>query len=134
MPDAPPMPEEIARYVDPYYVASFGEFPPLPRARMTLGAEISPQFTLAAEELRKQALYSGVLDNKTAQLIALALLIGRASAGSYWHAKAALKHGATWAELHKVMEIAVLMNGVGAMNEGGQALVRLWKEEHDGKA
>lgn len=133
MPDNPAMPKEIAKYVDPYYVASFGEFPKFPRERMTLGAEVSPQFTLAAEELRKQALYSDVLDNKTAQLIALALLISRASAGSYWHAKAARKYGATWAELHKVMEIAVLMNGVSAMNEGGQALVKLWNEEHAGK-
>jgi alkylhydroperoxidase/carboxymuconolactone decarboxylase family protein YurZ len=134
MPDTPPMPKEIARYVEPYYVASFGEFPTFPRERMAFGAELSPDFTQAAEELRKQALYSDALDNKTAQLIAMALLISRASAGTYWHAKAARKYGATWAELHKVMEIAVLMNGVSAMNEGGQALIKLWKEEHSGKS
>jgi alkylhydroperoxidase/carboxymuconolactone decarboxylase family protein YurZ len=133
MPETPALPKKIARFVEPYYVSSFGEFPKLPRERMTLGAEVSPQFTLAAEALRKQALYSDALDNKTAQLIAMALLISRASAGTYWHAKAARKYGATWAELHKVMEIAVLMTGVGAMNEGGQALVRLWNEEHAAK-
>ena len=32
--------------------------------------------------------------------------------------------------MHKIMEIAVLMTGVPAMNEGGQSLVRLWNEEH----
>jgi alkylhydroperoxidase/carboxymuconolactone decarboxylase family protein YurZ len=79
MSDTPAMPNEIAKYVDPYYVASFGEFPKFPRERMALGAEVSPQFTLAAEELRKQALYSDVLDKKTSQLVALALLISRAS-------------------------------------------------------
>jgi alkylhydroperoxidase/carboxymuconolactone decarboxylase family protein YurZ len=133
MPETPPLPKEIARYVEPYYVASFGEFPTFPRERMALGAEISPQATETAEEFRRQALYSDVLDNKMAQLVAFALLVSRASAGAYWHAKAARKYGASWPELHKVMEIAALMNGVSAFNEGGQALVRLWKEEHGGK-
>ncbi len=130
MVDHPKIPAEIAKYIDPYYVESFGEFPPLPSQRMALGAEIAPEFTQVAEEFRAQALYSDVLDKKTSQLLAFCLLVSRASAGSYWHAKAARKYGATWQELHKVMEIAALMTGVGAMNEGGQALVRLWKEEH----
>ncbi|NQU71769.1 MAG: carboxymuconolactone decarboxylase family protein [Rhodospirillales bacterium] len=130
MTDSPKIPDEIARYIDPYYVESFGEMPPLPAQRMALGAEIAPEFTQVAEEFRALALYSDVLDKKTSQLLAFCLLVSRASAGSYWHAKAARKYGATWQELHKVMEIAALMTGVGAMNEGGQALVRLWKEEH----
>jgi alkylhydroperoxidase/carboxymuconolactone decarboxylase family protein YurZ len=131
MPDMPELPVEISRYVEPYYVESFGEFPKFPRERMALGAEIAPESTEAAEEFRRHALYSEVFDKKTSQLLAFCLLVSRASAGAYWHAKAARKFGASWEELHKVMEIAALMNGVSAMNEGGQALVRLWNEEQD---
>ncbi len=134
MTDMPELPAKIARYVEPYYVESFGEFPEFPRKRMALGAEIAPEFTKTAEELRRHALYSDVFDKKTSQLQAFCLLVSRASAGAYWHAKAARKCGASWEELHKVMEIAVLMTGVGAMNEGGQALVRLWNEEQDEKS
>ena len=131
MTDKADLPPEIAKFVGPYYEASFGEFPAFPAQRMALGAEIAPEFTRLAEELRAGALYSDALENKTAQLITFALLASRASAGAYWHAKAARKYGASWDELHKTMEIACLMTGVPAMNEGGQALVRLWKEEHE---
>lgn len=130
MTDTSHLPDEIARYVEPYYVESFGEFPGFPARRIALGAEISPAYTEKAEALRAEALYSDVLDNKTAQLMAFGILVSRVSNGAYWHAKAARKYGASWAELHKTMEIAVLMTGVPAMNEGGQALVRLWNEEH----
>lgn len=133
MPDPSKMPDDIASFVEPYYVDSFGEFPTFPAQRMALGAEVSPEYTRLAEALRAEALYSEAMDNKTAQLIALALLASRASAGTYWHAKAARKYGATWAELHKAMEISCLLTGVPAMNEGGQALVRLWREEHGGE-
>ncbi len=130
MTDTSHLPDEIAKYVEPYYVASFGEFPGLPAKRMALGAEISPAYTEAAERLRAEALYSDVLDAKTSQLMAFGLLAARASNGAYWHAKAARHYGASWEELHKIMEIATLLTGVPAMNEGGQALVRLWNEEH----
>ena len=119
MTELPELPAELARYVDPYYVEAFGEFPEFPRKRMALGGAIAPEATAAAEEFRRQALYSDVFDKKTPQLLAFCLLVSRASAGSYWHAKAARKYGASWEELHKVMEIAALINGVSAMNEGG---------------
>ncbi len=127
------LPKALRKYVDKYYVPSFGEFPLFPNQRMTLGAELAPAFTEALEAFRAEALYEGALDDKTKQLMALSHLAARASAGTYWHAKAARKYGATWAELHKAVEIAALFNGFSAINEGGQALVRLWREEQEAK-
>jgi alkylhydroperoxidase/carboxymuconolactone decarboxylase family protein YurZ len=123
------LPKPFKKYVDKYYVPSFGEFPLNPADRMALGIEIAPEFTEALEEYRARALYQGALDDKTKQLMAVSHLAARASAGTYWHAKAARKYGASWAELHKAVEIAALFNGFSAINEGAQALVRLWKEE-----
>ncbi len=125
------MPKKFKKYVDKYYVPSFGEFPLFPNQRMSLGIEHAPDFTEALEEFRAKALYDGALDDKTRQLMALSHLAARASAGSYWHAKAARHYGASWAELHKAVEIAALFNGFSAINEGGQALVRLWREEQE---
>ncbi len=131
MPDK--MPKNFKKYVDKYYVPSFGEFPLFPNQRMTFGIDQAPEFTEALEEFRAKALYEGPLDDKTKQLMALSHLAAKASAGTYWHAKAARKHGATWPELHKAVEIAALFNGFSAINEGGQALVRLWREEQEAK-
>jgi alkylhydroperoxidase/carboxymuconolactone decarboxylase family protein YurZ len=127
------LPRKFQKYVDKTYMASFGEFPLFPNQRMSLGIEHAPEFTESLEEFRAKALYEGALDDKTKQLMALSHLAARASAGTYWHAKAARKYGATWPELHKAVEIAALFNGFSAINEGGQALVRLWREEQEAK-
>ena len=74
------------------------------------------------------------MDDKTKQLISVAFLAARASAGTYFHAKAARKFGASWGELHKAVELAAFYTGFSALNEGGQALVRLYKEEQEAKA
>jgi alkylhydroperoxidase/carboxymuconolactone decarboxylase family protein YurZ len=127
------LPKKFQKYVDKTYIASFGEFPLFPNQRMALGIEHAPAFTEALEEYRMKALYEGPLDDKTKQLMAVSHLAARASAGTYWHAKAARTYGASWGELHKAVEIAALFNGFSAINEGGQALVRLWREEQEAK-
>ncbi len=127
------LPKALRKLVDATYVEPFGEFPLFPNQRMALGVEHAPEFTESLEAFRATALFEGALDDKTRQLMAVSHLAARASAGTYWHAKAARKYGASWAELHKAVEIAVLFNGFSAINEGGQALVRLWREEQEAK-
>jgi alkylhydroperoxidase/carboxymuconolactone decarboxylase family protein YurZ len=116
-----------------YYVSLFDHLPANPLERMKLGIEVSPAFTKALEEFRAAAVLDGALDDKTKQLISVAFLAARASAGTYFHAKAARKFGASWAELHKVVELAAFYTGFSAINEGGQALVRLYREEQEAK-
>jgi 4-carboxymuconolactone decarboxylase len=130
-PPAPPeIPEDIAAYIAPYYEASFGEFPSIPKARMGFGAEHRPEFTRAAEETRRIALYDGPLDNKTAQMVAFGYLLNAGLPPAIFHARAARKYGATWEELHQIVEIAfAITNGMSALNLGGEMLARLKAEE-----
>ena len=73
------LPADIAAYIGPYYEASFDEFPEIPKARMKFGADHRPEFTRAAEETRRIALYDGPLDGKTAQLVAFGYLLNATS-------------------------------------------------------
>ena len=128
------LPKPFQKIVDDYYVSLFDHLPGNPGERLKLGIEVNPAFTKALEEFRAAAVFDGALDDKTKQLISVAFLAARASAGTYFHAKAARKFGASWGELHKVVELAAFYTGFSAINEGGQALVRLSKEEQEAKA
>lgn len=124
------IPEDIAAYIEPYYEASFDEFPRIPKARMEFGAALRPDFTRAAEETRRIALYDGPLDKKTAQLVAFGYLLNAGLPPAIYHARAARKYGATWEELHQIVEIGfVITNGMSALNPGGEMLARLKAEE-----
>jgi len=128
------LPKPFDKMAEDYYVSLFDHLPGNPKERMKLGIAVNPEFTQALEEFRAAAVLDGALDDKTKQLISVAFLAARASAGTYFHAKAARKFGASWAELHKVVELAAFYTGFSAINEGGQALVRLYKEEQAAKA
>ena len=129
MSDTPKLPEDLEAYIEPYYIEPFGEMPPIPEKRMATGAVLSPELTRAAEEARKSALFSGVIDDKTAQLFVVALMAGEGSPGLPWHVRAARRYGASWEELYKAVEIAAFFKGFGALQEGGMAVGKLWEEE-----
>lgn len=129
----PKLPADIAALLAAYG-ETFGFVPPIPNDRIRLGAELDPEFTRLAEKLRARALYSDVLDDKTAQLIAFALLLATANPASYMHALAARRYGASWAELHQAAEIVcVLTSGMNGLNPAGQVVARLRREEAEGK-
>ena len=122
--------EDIAAYIGPYYEDSFGEFPAIPKARMEFGAAHRPEFTRAAEETRRIAMYDGPLDKKTAQMVAFGYLLNAGLPPAIYHARAARKYGATWEELHQIVEIGfAITNGMSALNLGGEMLARLKTEE-----
>lgn len=130
-----PSDEKLARklidFLAPYYLEPFGEMPPIPRDRLETGAQLAPELTLAAEEARKNALFSDVFDYKTAQLFVVAIMAGSGSPGLPWHVRAARRYGASWDELYKAVEIAAFFKGFGALQEGGNVVGKLWKEEGD---
>lgn len=128
------LPEAFKEFLEPYYIDSFGEVPPVPLERMRTGAKISPEYNLAQERLRADALYSDVFDKKTSQLFALAILAGMGTPGCYWHAKAARKYGASWEELYKAVEIATFFKGFNALMDAGRAVGKLYEEDRQGSA
>ena len=113
------------------YRAAFGEVPPVPRDRITYAGRLAPEFTDLAERMRLHALHSDVMPDKWSQMMAVGILIARGSPmAAKWHARAARREGASFEELHKVVEIAaVVACGVSAINPGGLMLKELADEE-----
>jgi alkylhydroperoxidase/carboxymuconolactone decarboxylase family protein YurZ len=122
------LPEDIAKYRDTY-VEMFGTFPPLPSARFEFSNEVNPEFLRASEKLRAGAFYSKHLDMKTTQLILFGmLLVEHNSAGAQAHATAARRAGASWEELHAVMELAAA-TGVMSVANAGTALLKTLRDK-----
>ncbi len=71
-----------------------------------------PQVMKSFSEMGKAAIADGVLDAKTKELIAMAIGVAqRCDACIGFHAKALVKLGATEAELHETLGVAVYMGG-----------------------
>ncbi len=113
------------------YAELFGVVPPLPAARMELSGTVAPEFSLLAEKIRAHALApQGMFDVRTIQLFCFGMLLVEGHDAAYWHARAARRNGASWQDLHKVIEMATAVtSGFGALNRGGALLAKLRKEE-----
>jgi hypothetical protein len=105
------------------YEKTFGAMPPSPGNRFAFSGEVNPEYLVHMERLRGHAMYSEVFDNKTAQMILFAAA----------HAGAARHYGATWEELHKVVELAATSVMVWRSNRGTGALKALRDKEKPGK-
>lgn len=115
------------------YIELFGTLPPLPAARFELSGEINPEFLRLSEELRAHAFYSKVFDLKTTQLILFGMLLAeRNQAGAQAHAAAARRAGASWEELHKIVELAAATGALAPANQGGALLKTLRDKEPGG--
>jgi alkylhydroperoxidase/carboxymuconolactone decarboxylase family protein YurZ len=88
------------------YVELFGTLPPLPAARFEFSGEVNPEFLRLAEQFRAHAFYSDVFDIKTTHLILFGMLLVEHNPAAQMHAIAARRAGASWQELHKVLELA----------------------------
>lgn len=104
------------------YVELFGVLPPLPAARFEFTGEINPEFLRLSEQLRAHAFYSDVFDIKTTHLILFGMLLVEHNAAARMHAIAARRAGASWQELHKVLELAAATKMLGPANQGGDML------------
>jgi alkylhydroperoxidase/carboxymuconolactone decarboxylase family protein YurZ len=111
------------------YVELFGMLPPLPAARFEFSGKINPEFLRRAEELRAHAFYSDVFDVKTTNLILFGMLLVEHNAAAQMHALAARRAGATWEELHKVVELASATGALGPSNQGSAMLKALHDTE-----
>ena len=129
MPDKDDMPVDLAEFRDSY-VKLFGSLPPLPAARFEFSGKINPEFLRRAEALRAHAFYSDVFDVKTTNLILFGMLLVEHNPAAQMHALAARRAGATWEELHKVVELASTTGALGPANQGSAMLKTL----HDGES
>jgi 4-carboxymuconolactone decarboxylase len=121
-------PPDLATFRDSY-VKLFGSLPPLPAARFEFSGKINPEFLRRAEALRAHAFYSDVFNVKTTNLILFGMLLVEHNPAAQMHALAARRAGASWEELHKVVELASTTGALGPANQGSAMLKTL----HDGE-
>jgi 4-carboxymuconolactone decarboxylase len=122
------LPPDLAQFRDTY-VDLFGSLPPLPAARFEFSGEINPEFLRLAEQLRAHTFYSDVFDVKTTHLILFGMLLVEHNAAAQMHALAARRAGASWKELHKVVELASTTGALGPANQGSAMLKTLHDKE-----
>ena len=127
--DARELPADLKTFRDSY-VELFGVLPPLPAARFEFTGKVNPEFLRLAEQLRAHAFYSDVFDVKTTQLILFGmLLVERNHMGAQAHAAAARRAGASFKELHKIVELAAATGSLGPANNGSALLKTLEEKE-----
>jgi alkylhydroperoxidase/carboxymuconolactone decarboxylase family protein YurZ len=115
------------------YVELFGTMPALPAGRFAFSGEMNPEFLRDAERLRAKAFYNKTFDMKTTQLILFGmLLVEHNQIAAQQHALAARKAGATWQELHTVLELATATGALYPFNQGS-ALLNALREKEEGR-
>ena len=95
------------------YVKLFGEMPPLPAKKFEFFEAEAPAALLGLEAVRSHAFFEGTLDDKTTQLVIFGVLLAEGAGPAEWHAIAARRCGATWAELAHVVEIVAAVKALG---------------------
>jgi 4-carboxymuconolactone decarboxylase len=111
------------------YEQLYGEMPPIPMANLELEATLAPRYLERLEDLRHEVLLSGPLAVKDVQLLCFALELAELSDAAYWHARGARRQGASWQELHQVVEVTALLRGLGPSHRGCSVILRLQGEE-----
>lgn len=123
---------EIERYRETY-VKTFGAMPPSPGSRFEFSAKVNPEYLVRLEALRGHAMYSDVFDDKLSQMILFAVMLGEHNFdGAAAHAAAARRYGASWEELHKVVELAATSVVVWRSNRGTNMLKAIRDREKAG--
>jgi 4-carboxymuconolactone decarboxylase len=123
---------ELVKFRDSY-VEMFGALPPLPGGRFAFSADMDPEFLRDAERLRGKAFYNKTFDMKTTQLILFGmLLVEHNQIAAQAHALAARRAGASWEELHTVVELATATGALYPFNQGSALLNGMREKEQGG--
>lgn len=124
---------ELAKFRDTY-VELFGTLPALPAGRFAFSGEINPDFLLDAERIRYKAFFNKTFDTKITQLMLFGmLLVEHNQIAAQQHALAARRAGATWQELHTVLELATATGALYPFNQGSALLNSMREKEQGGK-
>ncbi len=119
-----PLPSDLEEFRQSY-ADLFGEMPPLPAAKFAFSPDVDPQALRLSEEARAHAFESDVFDRKTTQLVLFGMLLSQGVPAAKEHARAAIRAGATWEELHKIVELASVSRALGPFNQGAAFLEQL---------
>ena len=128
------LPVDLAKFRDSY-VEMFGSLPPLPGGRFAFSGDMDPEFLRDAERMRGKAFYNKTFDMKTTQLILFGMLLAEHNTvGAQAHAAAARKAGASWEELHAVMQLAAATGALRPFNQGSALLNGMREKESGGSS
>jgi alkylhydroperoxidase/carboxymuconolactone decarboxylase family protein YurZ len=116
------MSSQIVDKIEDGYVDMIGTVPPKVHKRIRFSAGVDMDSLIQLESLRADFLDSKHLDAKQVQLMAFAILLTQTSAAAEHHARAAIRAGATKAELFDAAKVAFLFRGLAAMNHAGEVL------------
>jgi len=122
------LPDDLKKFRDSY-LELFGTLPQLPAARFAFSGDTDPQALRLVEELRAHAFYSDVFDVKMTNLILFGMLLVEHHPAAQMHALAARRAGASWQELHKVVELASATGALAPVNQGSALLQALREKE-----
>lgn len=115
----------------PTYTSLFGDtLPDILQTRFEVSGELSPEFLRLFEQMRVKAFFSEILDEKTTQLLVFALFLAQGRNAAQLHARAARRAGASWQELHKVMELTAITSGFNALTLGDVIIKELRDKEN----
>lgn len=106
-----------------------GFTPPRIRNRIRAGLECNPDLLEQVENLRTAAMYPDCIDVKTAQMILFAVLLSHVAPASEFHARGAMRAGATKKEMHAVAALAFLFRGLPAFNLGAEVINKIYDEQ-----
>jgi alkylhydroperoxidase/carboxymuconolactone decarboxylase family protein YurZ len=127
------LPDDLKKFRDSY-VELFGTLPPLPAGRFEFSSEVDPEALRLWEQTRARAFYNDVFDMKTTQLILFGmLLVEHNQIAAQAHAAAARRAGASWQELHKIVELASATGALYPANQGSALLNGLREKEAGAK-
>ncbi|MDH4248691.1 MAG: carboxymuconolactone decarboxylase family protein, partial [Deltaproteobacteria bacterium] len=94
------------------YEELIGFVPPRIQNRIRAGLECDPELLEMVENLRTRAMYPKGMDVKTVQMILFGILLSHVAPASEYHARGAMRAGATKKELHDVAGLAFLFRGL----------------------
>ena len=122
------LPKDLATAYASYFPL-LGALPAELATRFTVSGELAPDFLLLFERMRSYAFYSETIDQKTTQLLIFGMFLVLHREAARIHALAARRAGATWPELHTVVELAAIVGGFTALTIGDTIIARLREEE-----
>ena len=122
------MPETPSPAHEDIYVDLIGFVPPRIQQRLRVERVCDPVLLDMIEALRTRAMYPDTMDTKTAQLILFGILLSHVAPASEFHARGAMRAGATKKELHEVAALAFLFRGLPAFNLAGEVINKIFDE------
>jgi alkylhydroperoxidase/carboxymuconolactone decarboxylase family protein YurZ len=123
-----PIPEDLAAAYATYQPL-LGSLPAELANRFAVSGELAPDFLLLFERMRAYVFFSDIFDEKITQLLVFGMFLVLHREAARLHALAARRAGATWAEIHAIVELAAVIGGFTALTIGDTIIAQLRKGE-----